>query len=71
MIQKTGHADVVWTDTRGIAQRYGKSDKTISRWREMGMPFSKPSGSRPGHVLYHVPSCDEWLLSQCDGEVQK
>lgn len=66
MIQQTEAK--VWTDSEGLAERYGVARRTIGEWRKHhGLPCVKLSGTKNGAVRFHVETCDKWMLERMEG----
>jgi hypothetical protein len=46
-----------WVDERAVARHFGASERTIRRWRALGMPSRLFAGLR----RYRISECEAWL----------
>lgn len=44
-----------------VAEYCGVSDRTVRRWMDLGLPYSKPDPSQQGVVLIKWADLDSWL----------
>jgi hypothetical protein len=51
-----------WVDERTIAKHFDACDRTIRRWRSLGMPSRLFGGLR----RYRVSECEEWHAREGD-----
>ena len=52
-----------WVDERVIARHFGASERTIRRWRALGMPSSLFAGLR----RYRISECEAWHAGERSG----
>jgi hypothetical protein len=45
-----------WVDERAVARHFGASERTIRRWRALGMPSRLFAGLR----RYRISECEAW-----------